>query len=117
MRLECERLGRRDRHLRGTPLRTVCRRHLFGGEAAVRGYFAASRIRFPDQTNEIIAIWSRLSGGQMIPLPTRWAGEDRLPPLSEPRAHRAPRNNMHEPSILAVAALAKRLYEARMRIK
>src|SRR5438876_12305841 len=28
----------------------------FDGEAAVRGYFAASRIPFPDQANEIIAI-------------------------------------------------------------
>jgi hypothetical protein len=29
---------------------------VFDGEAAVRGYFAASRMPFPDQTNEIIAI-------------------------------------------------------------
>lgn len=29
---------------------------VFDGEAAVRGYFAASRIPFPDQGNEIIAI-------------------------------------------------------------
>ena len=29
---------------------------VFDGEAAVRGYFAASRIPFPDQANEIIAI-------------------------------------------------------------
>lgn len=30
--------------------------HVFDGEAAVRGYFAASRTPFPDQSNEIIAI-------------------------------------------------------------
>jgi hypothetical protein len=29
---------------------------VFDGEEAVRGYFAASRIPFPDQGNEIIAI-------------------------------------------------------------
>jgi hypothetical protein len=29
---------------------------VFDGEAAVRGYFAASRAPFPDQANEIIAI-------------------------------------------------------------
>ena len=29
---------------------------VFDGEEAVRGYFAASRIPFPDQANEIIAI-------------------------------------------------------------
>ncbi|ACG76851.1 conserved hypothetical protein [Phenylobacterium zucineum HLK1] len=29
---------------------------VFDGEAAVRGYFAASRVPFPDQGNEIIAI-------------------------------------------------------------
>ena len=29
---------------------------VFDGEAAVRGYFAASRTPFPDQANEIIAI-------------------------------------------------------------
>lgn len=31
---------------------------VFDGEAAVRGYFAASRTPFPDQANEIIAIAS-----------------------------------------------------------
>ena len=30
--------------------------HVFDGESAVRGYFAASRTPFPDQGNEIIAI-------------------------------------------------------------
>ncbi len=30
--------------------------HVFDGEEAVRGYFAASRTPFPDQGNEIIAI-------------------------------------------------------------
>ena len=29
---------------------------VFDGEAAVRGYFAASRTPFPDQGNEIIAV-------------------------------------------------------------
>ena len=29
---------------------------VFDGEAAVRGYFAASRVPFPDQANEIIAL-------------------------------------------------------------
>ena len=29
---------------------------VFDGEEAVRGYFAASRVPFPDQANEIIAI-------------------------------------------------------------
>jgi ketosteroid isomerase-like protein len=29
---------------------------VFDGEQAVRGYFAASRVPFPDQANEIIAI-------------------------------------------------------------
>ena len=32
---------------------------VFDGEAAVRGYFAASRTPFPDQGNEIIAIASQ----------------------------------------------------------
>jgi len=39
---------------------------VFDGEAAVRGYFAASRAPFPDQANEIIAIGA---GGDTLRTP------------------------------------------------
>jgi hypothetical protein len=53
---------------------------VFDGEAAVRGYFAASRTPFPDQANEIIAIGAEgdtvlvefwLTGTHLGPLRTR----------------------------------------------
>jgi hypothetical protein len=53
---------------------------VFDGEAAVRGYFAASRTPFPDQGNEIIAI---AAGGEMV-LVEFWLTGTHLGPLRLP---------------------------------
>jgi hypothetical protein len=50
---------------------------VFDGEAAVRGYFAASRTPFPDQGNEIIAI---AHGGDTV-LVEFWLTGTHLGPL------------------------------------
>ena len=50
---------------------------VFDGEAAVRGYFAASRTPFPDQANEIIAI---AAGGDTV-LVEFWLTGTHLGPL------------------------------------
>lgn len=50
---------------------------VFDGEAAVRGYFAASRTPFPDQGNEIIAI---SAGGDSV-LVEFWLTGTHLGPL------------------------------------
>jgi len=50
---------------------------VFDGEAAVRGYFAASRTPFPDQANEIIAI---AAGGDVV-LVEFWLTGTHLGPL------------------------------------
>jgi len=50
---------------------------VFDGEAAVRGYFAASRTPFPDQGNEIIAI---AAGGDTV-LVEFWLTGTHLGPL------------------------------------
>jgi predicted ester cyclase len=50
---------------------------VFDGEAAVRGYFAASRTPFPDQGNEIIAIGA---GGDTV-LVEFWLTGTHLGPL------------------------------------
>ncbi len=51
---------------------------VFDGEAAVRGYFAASRTPFPDQANEIIAI---AAAGDTV-LVEFWLTGTHLGPLS-----------------------------------
>lgn len=53
---------------------------VFDGEAAVRGYFAASRTPFPDQGNEIIAI---AHGGDTV-LVEFWLTGTHLGPLKLP---------------------------------
>ena len=50
---------------------------VFDGEVAVRGYFAASRVPFPDQANEIIAI---AAGGDSV-LVEFWLTGTHLGPL------------------------------------
>jgi ketosteroid isomerase-like protein len=54
---------------------------VFDGEAAVRGYFAASRTPFPDQANEIIAIGA---GGDTV-LVEFWVTGTHLGPLRTPQ--------------------------------
>ena len=53
---------------------------VFDGEAAVRGYFAASRTPFPDQGNEVIAI---AHGGDTV-LVEFWLTGTHLGPLKLP---------------------------------
>ena len=59
---------------------------VFDGEAAVRGYFAASRIPFPDQANEIIAIGAE---GDTV-LVEFWLTGTHLGPLRTPKGEIAP---------------------------
>jgi predicted ester cyclase len=59
---------------------------VFDGEAAVRGYFAASRIPFPDQANEIIAIGAE---GDAV-LVEFWLTGTHLGPLRTPKGEIAP---------------------------
>jgi predicted ester cyclase len=59
---------------------------VFDGEAAVRGYFAASRTPFPDQANEIIAIGA---GGDTV-LVEFWLTGTHLGPLRTPKGEIAP---------------------------
>ena len=59
---------------------------IFDGEAAVRGYFAASRTPFPDQANEIIAIGA---GGDTV-LVEFWLTGTHLGPLRTPKGEIAP---------------------------
>ena len=59
---------------------------VFDGEAAVRGYFAASRTPFPDQANEIIAIGA---GGDTV-LVEFWLTGTHLGPLRLPGGVAAP---------------------------
>src|SRR5258708_12363781 len=54
---------------------------VFDGEAAVRGYFAASRMPFPDQANEIIAIGAE---GDTV-LVEFWLSGTHLGPLRTPK--------------------------------
>ena len=54
---------------------------VFDGEEAVRGYFAASRIPFPDQANEIIAIGA---DGDSV-LVEFWLTGTHLGPLRTPK--------------------------------
>ena len=60
---------------------------VFDGEAAVRGYFAASRIPFPDQANEIIAI---AADGDSV-LVEFWLTGTHLGPLRRRRVRSPPR--------------------------
>ena len=59
---------------------------VFDGEEAVRGYFAASRVPFPDQANEIIAI---SAGGDSV-LVEFWLTGTHLGPLRTPKGEIAP---------------------------
>jgi ketosteroid isomerase-like protein len=59
---------------------------VFDGEAAVRGYFAASRIPFPDQANEIIAIAAE---GDTV-LVEFWLTGTHRGPLRTPKGEIAP---------------------------
>ena len=59
---------------------------VFDGEAAVRGYFAASRTPFPDQANEIIAIGA---AGDTV-LVEFWLTGTHLGPLRTPKGEIAP---------------------------
>ena len=59
---------------------------VFDGEAAVRGYFAASRSPFPDQANEIIAIGAE---GDTV-LVEFWLTGTHLGPLRTPKGEIAP---------------------------
>ena len=59
---------------------------VFDGEDAVRGYFAASRVPFPDQANEIIAIGA---GGNTV-LVEFWLTGTHLGPLRTPKGEIAP---------------------------
>jgi limonene-1,2-epoxide hydrolase len=59
---------------------------VFDGEAAVRGYFAASRVPFPDQANEIIAIGA---AGDSV-LVEFWLTGTHLGPLRTPKGEIAP---------------------------
>jgi hypothetical protein len=59
---------------------------VFDGEAAVRGYFAASRTPFPDQANEIIAVGAV---GDTV-LVKFWLTGTHLGPLRTPKGEIAP---------------------------
>jgi len=59
---------------------------VFDGEDAVRGYFRASRVPFPDQGNEIIAI---AAGGDSV-LVEFWLTGTHLGPLRTPKREIAP---------------------------
>lgn len=59
---------------------------VFDGEAAVRGYFSASRTPFPDQANKIIAIGA---GGDSV-LVEFWLSGTHLGPLHSPDGVIAP---------------------------
>src|ERR1700761_1779176 len=59
---------------------------VFDGEAAVRGYFAASRTPFPDQGNEVIAI---AADGDSV-LVEFWLTGTHLGPLKLPGREVAP---------------------------
>ena len=59
---------------------------VFDGEAAVRGYFAASRTPFPDQSNEIIAI---AADGDTV-LVEFWLTGTHLGPLRTPKGELRP---------------------------
>ncbi len=59
---------------------------VFDGEDAVRGYFAASRVPFPDQANEIIAI---AASGDSV-LVEFWLTGTHLGPLKTPKGEIAP---------------------------
>src|SRR5260370_23642334 len=59
---------------------------VFDGEAAVRGYFTASRTPFPAQANEIIAIGAE---GDTV-LVQFWLTRTHLGPLRPPQGQNAP---------------------------
>ena len=66
---------------------------VFDGEQAVRGYFAASRIPFPDQANEIIAIGA---DGDSV-LVEFWLTGTHLGPLRTPKGEIAPTADVPRP--------------------
>ena len=70
---------------------------VFDSEQAVRGYFAASRIPFPDQANEIIA-----NGADGDPVPVEfWLTETHLGPLRTPKGEIAPTGKTFRVRIMA----------------
>jgi len=70
---------------------------VFDGEAAVRGYFAASRTPFPDQGNEIIAI---AADGDAV-LVEFWLTGTHLGPLRTPKGEIAPTGKAFRVRIMA----------------
>ena len=70
---------------------------MFDGEQAVRGYFAASRIPFPDQANEIIAIGA---DGDSV-LVEFWLTGTHLGPLRTPKGEIAPTGKTFRVRIMA----------------
>jgi limonene-1,2-epoxide hydrolase len=70
---------------------------VFDGEAAVRGYFAASRTPFPDQGNEIIAI---AADGDTV-LVEFWLIGTHLGPLRTPKGEIAPTGKAFRVRIMA----------------
>jgi hypothetical protein len=80
------RLGRRHRHFARPRYELYGAGTVFDGEAAVRGYFAASRTPFPDQANEIIAIGAE---GDTV-LVEFWLTGTHLEPLRTPKGEIAP---------------------------
>ena len=72
---------------------------VFDGEAAVRGYFAASRTPFPDQGNEIIAIAA--DGDSDTVLVEFWLTGTHLGPLRTPKGEIAPTGRAFRVRIMA----------------
>jgi predicted ester cyclase len=70
---------------------------VFDGEAAVRGYFAASRTPFPDQGNEIIAI---AADGDHV-LVELWLTGTHLGPLRLPGREVAPTGRSFRVRVMA----------------
>ena len=70
---------------------------VFDGEAAVRGYFAASRTPFPDQGNEIIAI---AAAGDSV-LVELWLTGTHLGPLRTPGGVVAPTGKTFRVRVMA----------------
>jgi ketosteroid isomerase-like protein len=75
---------------------------VFDGEAAVRGYFAASRTPFPDQANEIIAIATE---GDTV-LVEFWLTGTHLGPLRTPKGEIAPTRKAFRVRMMASFAFA-----------
>ena len=84
---------------------------VFDGEAAVRGYFAASRIPFPDQANEIIAI---AADGDSV-LVEFWLTGTHLGPLRTPKGEIAPTGRAFRVRMMASFEFAAGFGQDRLR--